>query len=89
MHGNLRPAANCSTIEDGARSGTHQTLWEITQTFTYKVPDVTGLLVRAEYRHDQGNEHVFTNNNFVDPPTGDQHLWRGQDTLLGAVLFAF
>lgn len=75
--------------QDGARSGTHQTLWEITQTFTYKVPDVTGLLVRAEYRHDQGNEHVFTNNNFVNPTTGDQHLWRGQDTLLGAVLFAF
>jgi hypothetical protein len=75
--------------EDGERSGTHQTLWEITQTFTYKVPDVTGLLVRAEYRHDQSNEHVFTNNDFVDPATGQQHLWRGQDTLLGAVLYAF
>jgi hypothetical protein len=75
--------------EDGERSGTHQTLWEITQTFTYKVPDVTGLLVRAEYRHDQSNEHVFTNNDFIDPATGQQHLWRGQDTLLGAVLFAF
>ncbi len=74
--------------QDGSRSGTHQTLWEVTQTFTYKVPDVTGLLVRAEYRHDQSNNHVFTNNNFVDPTLG-QHLWRGQDTLLGAILFAF
>jgi len=74
--------------QDGSRTGVHQTLWEITQTFTYKVPDVTGLLVRAEYRHDQGNQHVFTNNNSVNPVTG-QHLWRGQDTLLGAILFAF
>jgi hypothetical protein len=75
--------------EDGERSGTHQTLWELTQTFTYKVPDVTGLLVRAEYRHDQANAHTFSNNNFVDPTTGLQHEWRGQDTLLGAILFAF
>ena len=75
--------------QDGSRTGVHQTLWEITQTFTYKVPDVTGLLVRAEYRHDQGNNHVFTNNNAVDPATGLQHLWRGQDTLLGTLLFAF
>ena len=50
-----------------ARTGAHQTLWEVTQTFTYKVPDVTGLLVRAEYRHDNSNAHVFTNNNFVEP----------------------
>ncbi len=75
--------------EDGSRSGTHQTLWELTQTLTYKVPDVTGLLVRAEYRHDNSNEHVFSNNNFVNPVTGLQHEWKGQDTLLGAILFAF
>jgi hypothetical protein len=47
------------------------------------------LLVRAEYRHDQANAHTFSNNNFVDPTTGLQHEWRGQDTLLGAILFAF
>jgi hypothetical protein len=75
--------------EDGSRTGTHQTLWELTQTITYKVPDVTGLLVRAEYRHDNSNAHVFSNNNFVDPATGVQHEWKGQDTLLGAILFAF
>jgi len=75
--------------EDGARSGTHQTLWEVTQTLTYKVPDVTGLLVRAEYRHDNSNAHVFSNNNAVNPVTGLQHEWKGQDTLLGAILFAF
>jgi hypothetical protein len=75
--------------EDGSRTGAHQTLWELTQTLTYKVPDVTGLLVRAEYRHDNSNQHVFSNNNFVDPATGAQHLWKGQDTLLGAMIFAF
>ncbi len=82
--------------EDGARTGVHQTLWEVTQTLTYKVPDVTGLLVRAEYRHDQSNNKVFTNNNFfnntINPATGlpiGQQLWRGQDTLLGAFIYAF
>ena len=75
--------------EDGSRTGAHQTLWEITQTLTYKVPGVTGLLVRGEYRHDNSNQHVFTNNNFVNPLTGLQHEWKGQDTLLGAILFAF
>ncbi len=75
--------------EDGNRTGVHQTLWEVTQTLTYKVPDVTGLMVRAEYRHDNSNAHVFTNNNAVNPATGLQHEWKGQDTLLGAILFAF
>jgi len=75
--------------EDGSRTGAHQTLWEITQTFTYKVPDVTGFLIRAEYRHDSSNHHSFTNNNFVDPTTGFQHMWKGQDTLLGALIYAF
>jgi hypothetical protein len=75
--------------EDGSRTGAHQTLWEITQTLTYKVPDVTGLMIRAEYRHDNSNSHVFTNNNDVNPITLLQHQWKGQDTLLGALLFAF
>ena len=75
--------------EDGSRTGAHQTLWEITQTLTYKVPDVTGLMIRAEYRHDNSNQHVFSNNNFVNPATGLQHEWKGQDTMLGAILFAF
>jgi hypothetical protein len=75
--------------EDGARTGVHQTLWEATQTITYKVPDVSGLLVRAEYRHDNSNHHVFLNNNFVNPLTGAQHEWKGQDTLLGTLIYAF
>jgi hypothetical protein len=75
--------------EDGSRSGVHQTLWDATQTVTYKVPGVTGLLVRGEYRHDNSNKHVFTNNNFVNPITGLQHMWKGQDTLLGSMMFYF
>jgi hypothetical protein len=75
--------------EDGARTGAHQTLWGITETLTYKVPDVNGLLVRAEYRHDNSNHHVFFNNNFVNPLTGVQHTWKGQDTLLGSLIYAF
>ncbi|HVN29716.1 MAG TPA: outer membrane beta-barrel protein [Candidatus Binataceae bacterium] len=75
--------------EDGSRTGVHQTLWEITQTLTYKVPDLSGLLVRGEYRHDNSNHHVFTNNNFVDPTTGLQHEWKGQDTILGSLIYAF
>src|SRR5215469_6520614 len=30
--------------QDGARTGVKQTLWELTGTTTYKVPEVTGLL---------------------------------------------
>jgi Putative beta-barrel porin-2, OmpL-like. bbp2 len=75
--------------EDGARSGAAQTLWEITQTFSYKVPQVTGLLARLEYRHDNSSSHVFPNNNFVDPTTGLQHLWHGQDTLAANVIYSF
>ena len=74
---------------DGSRSGFHQTLWELTQTLTYKVPGVTGLLVRGEFQHDQSNHHVFLNNNFVNPLTGLQHEWKGQDTMLGTLIYAF
>jgi hypothetical protein len=74
--------------EDGARTGIRQTLWELTQTVTYKVPDVTGLLVRGEFRHDNSNHHEFSNNNFTDP-TNPQHEWKGQDTLLGSLIYAF
>ena len=74
---------------DGARSGAEQTLWEVTQTLSYKVPQVTGLLARLEYRHDNSNSHVFPNNNFVDPTTGVQQLWRGQDTLSANVIYSF
>ena len=75
--------------KDGARTGTAQTLWEITQTLSYKVPEVTGLLARLEYRHDNSSQNYFTNNNFVSPVTGAQHLWRGQDTLGANFIYAF
>jgi outer membrane murein-binding lipoprotein Lpp len=76
--------------KDGARTtGTGQTVWEITQTLSYKIPEVTGLIARLEYRHDNSDENVFTNNNFVNPVTGTQHLWRGQDTLGANVIYAF
>ena len=74
---------------DGARTGTSQTLWEITQTLSYKVPEVTGLLARLEYRHDNSSQNYFTNNNFVSPVTGTQHLWHGQDTLDANFIYAF
>jgi hypothetical protein len=32
--------------EDGARIGTVQMQWELTQTVTWKVPEVTDLLAR-------------------------------------------
>jgi len=76
--------------KDGARTnGSAQTLWELTQTVSYKVPEVTGMLVRLEYRHDNSNVAAFTNNNYIDPNTGVQHLWHGQDTLATAVIYAF
>jgi len=75
---------------DGARTnGTAQTLWELTQTVTYHVPEVTGLLARLEYRHDNSNSQPFTNNNFVNPVTGLQRTWAGQDTLSGNMIYAF
>jgi hypothetical protein len=78
----------------GQGSPARQDLWEVTQTLTYKVPDVTGLLARLEYRHDNSSKHYFTNNNAVTNnfSTGfnpEQQLWRGQDTLEGALIYAF
>jgi hypothetical protein len=75
---------------DGARTnGDAQTLWEITQTLSYKVPEVTGLIARLEYRHDNSSENSFTNNNFVNPVTLQQHEWHGQDTLAANFIYAF
>ena len=88
--------ARTTTVDNGTPNGSpaRQTLWEITQTLTYKVPEVTGLLARLEYRHDNSSKHYFTNNNAItnNITTGfnpDQQLWRGQDTLTGALIYAF
>jgi hypothetical protein len=77
--------------KDGARTtGTGQTVWEITETLSYKIPEVTGLIARLEYRHDNSDENVFTNNDTINPATGtNNHLWRGQDTLAANFIYAF
>jgi hypothetical protein len=76
---------------DGARTGFNeaQTLWEITQTISYKIPEVTGLIARLEYRHDNSSQNVFTNNNLVTNPGVPAHLWHGQDTLAANFIYAF
>jgi Putative beta-barrel porin-2, OmpL-like. bbp2 len=75
---------------DGARTnGEAQTLWEITQTLSYKIPEVTGLIARLEYRHDNSSQNAFANNNFVSPVTLTQHTWHGQDTLAANLIYAF
>jgi Putative beta-barrel porin-2, OmpL-like. bbp2 len=88
--------ARTTTVNDGVPNGSpaRQTLWEVTQTLTYKVPEVTGLLARLEYRHDNSSKHYFTNNNAItnNATTNfnpEQQLWRGQDTLTGALIYAF
>jgi putative OmpL-like beta-barrel porin-2 len=73
---------------DGARSGLRQSLWEITQTLTYKVSD-TGLLARLEYRHDNSNQQPFNNNDGFTPAGVPFHTWAGQDTLTAAAIYAF
>jgi hypothetical protein len=77
---------------DGARTGLGQaqTLWEITQTLSYKIPEVTGLIARLEYRHDNSSQNVFTNNEVINPATlTNNHLWHGQDTLAANFIYAF
>jgi len=65
-------------------------VWEITETLSYKIPEVTGLLARLEYRHDNSSENVFTNNDTVNPVTlTNNHLWHGQDTLAANFIYAF
>lgn len=77
--------------KDGTRTGTTQTLWEITQTLSYKVPNVTGMIARLEYRHDNSSQNVFFNNNglFTNGFFTGQHLWHGQDTLAANIIYAF
>ena len=49
----------------GARTGLRQTLGEFTETINYKVPGVTGLLARLEYRHDESNSAPFFGSNIA------------------------
>jgi hypothetical protein len=76
------------SLESATRGEYFEDIWEITQTLSYKIPEVTGLIARLEYRHDNSDQNVFTtNNSFVNNSlasslygTSNRGLWRGQDT---------
>jgi putative OmpL-like beta-barrel porin-2 len=78
---------------EGARTGLRQTLGEITETINYKIPGVTGLLARLEYRHDESNAKPFFSSsiarfgspNFPNP----DHTYNGQDTFMAAAIYSF
>jgi hypothetical protein len=78
---------------NGARSGLRQTLGEITETINYKIPQVTGLLARLEYRHDESSAKPFFGNaispiNSANFPNPD-HTYSGQDTIMAAAIYSF
>lgn len=64
-----------------AQAATGQTVWEVSVAAAYwLVKD--HLMIRAEYRHDQSSEKIFT--------TGSPDIfWGGQDTLSTELLLAF
>jgi hypothetical protein len=78
---------------EGTRTGLRQTLFEFTETLNYKVPLVTGLLARLEYRHDASTANPFYSNDPLIPQaTGGflpSHTYSGQDTLLAAAVYSF
>jgi hypothetical protein len=58
--------------QGGYRTGTDQTLWEITATGKYFISEK--FTIWLEYRHDGSDESVFTKNGTIvttDPTTGD------------------
>jgi hypothetical protein len=77
---------------DGVRTGLRQTLYEGTFTTSYKIAD--GLTLRGEYRHDESNRKPFYTNHatpaaFLAGPFGPTLTRAGQDTFLGALIYAF
>jgi hypothetical protein len=78
---------------NGARTGLRQTLGEFTETLNYKVPGVTGLLARLEYRHDESNAAPFfgSNTTTINSPNypNPDHTYNGQDTFMVAALYSF
>ena len=74
---------------DGSRTGLRQTLYGITGTLNYKVPMVTGLLARLEYRHDASSAKPFYSNDPLTPTFLPTHTYSGQDTILAAAIYAF
>lgn len=78
---------------DGARTGLRQTLGEVTETINYKVPAVSGLLARLEYRHDESGSAPFF-GNAIAPATSPKfpnpdHTYNGQDTIMAAAVYSF
>ncbi|HTT76108.1 MAG TPA: outer membrane beta-barrel protein [Candidatus Binataceae bacterium] len=80
---------------DGARTGLRQTLGEFTGTINYKVPKVTGLLARFEYRLDQSNEKPFFGPDPIEGPPSTvnlglpTHTYSGQDTFMADAIYYF
>ena len=80
--------------QGGFRTGTDQTLWEVTFTGKYFLTEK--LTIWAEYRHDGSDESVFAKNGTVttiDSTTGDtvtSPLFKGsQDTVSIAASYVF
>jgi hypothetical protein len=83
---------------NGARTGIRQALGEVTGTLNYKVPAVTGLLARLEYRHDESTAKPFFNSDVFGPqPVGSgsfiaglpTHTRSGQDTFMADAVYTF
>jgi hypothetical protein len=78
---------------DGARTGLRQTLGEITETLNYKVPNVSGLLARLEYRHDESSAKPFFNRDTFGPTSLlaglPNHTYPGQDTFMADAIYSF
>ena len=78
---------------DGARTGIRQSLWEGTFTTSYKLAD--GLTLRGEYRHDESSTKPFFTSSPTPPAFlatglyGPTLTHAGQDTFLGAAIYAF
>jgi len=93
---NLEFATRGEWFDDsnGARSGLRQTLGEITEDINYKVPQVTGLLARLEYRHDESSAAPFFGNSIQSNPSlvnfgNPDHTYSGQDTIMAAAIYSF
>ncbi|HLW69237.1 MAG TPA: outer membrane beta-barrel protein [Candidatus Binataceae bacterium] len=92
---NLEFALRGEYFEDpnGARTGLPQLLGEGTGTINYKIPAVTGLLARLEYRHDESNKKPFFNDTVFGPTSIlaglPNHTRAGQDTFIADAIYSF
>ena len=74
--------------EDGARTGSAQTLWEFTHTVTYGIPDATRLITRLEYRHDNSSPEL-PEQQLREPCDRYPADVGGQDTLSTNIIYTF